>query len=100
MKIFVDTANLQDIEEALRRGFICGITTNPSLLAKEPKGNYLAHIARIVELITRYQTFYKDGVHLSVEVFSQDPEVIIEQAYQISDYLKYRHLSIKVQVGW
>lgn len=100
MKIFIDTANWHDIEEALKRGIIRGITTNPSLLSKEPKADYLTHIAQIVELINRYQDSYRDVIHLSVEVFSQNSEVIIEQAYQISNYLKYRHLSIKVQIGW
>lgn len=100
MKIFADTANLQEIDEALKRGFIRGITTNPSLLSQEPKADYLVHLARIVELINRYQDSCRDMIHLSVEVFSQNPEVIIEQAYQISGYLKYRHLSIKVQIGW
>ena len=38
MKIFVDSANLVEIEEALERGFPAGITTNPSILAKEEKG--------------------------------------------------------------
>lgn len=100
MKLFADTANLGEIEKALKRGFIRGVTTNPSLLAQEPKADYLVHLARIVKLLNRYQGFYRDGIHLSVEVFSQNPEVIIEQAHQISDYLKYRHLSIKVQIGW
>ncbi len=34
MKIFVDSANLDDIEGALKRGFVAGITTNPSIISK------------------------------------------------------------------
>ena len=51
MKIFVDTANLEDIEKCLKRGFAHGITTNPSLLAKEPKTSFDLHIKKIIELI-------------------------------------------------
>lgn len=100
MEIFADTANLREIEEALKRGFIRGVTTNPSILANEPKDNYLDHIARIVELLNKYQSFYKAGIHLSVEVFSRDVEEIIRQAKEFSERLKYRHLSVKVQIGW
>ena len=35
MKFFVDTANLEDIKKANDMGVICGVTTNPSLIAKE-----------------------------------------------------------------
>ncbi|MCC8084840.1 MAG: fructose-6-phosphate aldolase, partial [Clostridium sp.] len=35
MKFFVDTANVEDIKKANDMGIICGVTTNPSLIAKE-----------------------------------------------------------------
>ena len=35
MKLFIDTANVQHIKEANDMGAICGVTTNPSLIAKE-----------------------------------------------------------------
>ena len=35
MKIFIDTANVNEIKEANEMGVICGVTTNPSLIAKE-----------------------------------------------------------------
>src|SRR3989344_2335416 len=76
MKLFADTANLTDIESALKKGFIQGITTNPSLLAKEPKGSFESHIGQIVELIKTH----KNGIHLSVEVFSRNLDEIIRQA--------------------
>ena len=40
MKLFIDSANLADIEAALKRGFPAGLTTSPSILAKEEKGDY------------------------------------------------------------
>ena len=95
MKLFADTANLTDIESALKKGFIQGITTNPSLLAKEPKGNFESHIGQIVELIKAH----KNGIHLSVEVFSRNLDEIRRQANHFRDVLNYKQLSIKVQIG-
>ena len=96
MKLFIDTANLVDIEAALKRGFIHGVTTNPSLLAKEPKGKFDDHIKKIIELLRAN----KDGAHLSVEVFSNNPEEILRQAREFIRIFGYPSLSIKVQIGW
>lgn len=97
MKIFIDTANLQEIEEALQRGFISGVTTNPSLLAKEQKTAFKDHILGIIALIKRYRT---KKIHLSVEVFSRNPDEILRQARDFRQSFGYEDLSIKVQVGW
>src|SRR3990167_1036867 len=96
MKIFIDSANLAEIEEGLKRGFASGITTNPSLLAKEPKGSFEGHIGKIIDLIKKYQP----GIHLSVEVFSRDKDEILKQAKSFMDKFGYPQLSIKVQIGW
>lgn len=96
MKIFIDTANLAEIEEALKRGFIQGITTNPSLLSKEPKGSFQGHIEKIISLIKKY----RQGIHLSVEVFSTDPAEIVRQALEFQKLFQYKQLSVKVQIGW
>ena len=96
MKLFLDTANLADIEMALQKGFITGITTNPSLMAKEPKGNYIDHMKKIVELIDKYS----NPISLSVEIFAQDKEEIIIQAEELIGEIQYENLSIKVPIGW
>ena len=96
MKLFLDTANLADIETALQKGFITGITTNPSLMAKEPKGNYIDHMKKIVKLIDQYS----NPVSLSVEVFAQNKEDIITQAEELVGAIQYENLSIKVPIGW
>jgi transaldolase len=44
MKIFVDSANLSEIEQALERGFVSGVTTNPTILAKEAKGDFRGRV--------------------------------------------------------
>ena len=51
MKFFVDTANVEDIKKANDMGVICGVTTNPSLIAKEGRdfNQVIAEIASIVD---------------------------------------------------
>jgi transaldolase len=96
VKIFLDSANLQDIEQSLVRGHLSGITTNPSLLAKEPKSNFHGHIKKIVELVEA------DGrnLPLSVEVFATKPDEMIAQADEILQKIPYAGLNIKVPIGW
>ncbi|MES2953217.1 MAG: transaldolase family protein [Patescibacteria group bacterium] len=96
MKLFLDTANLADIEEAFQSGYIEGVTTNPSLLAKEPKGNYLAHMKKIVALCKKYSK----TASLSVEVFATDKKEMVKQAVEFSKALKYKHLAIKIPISY
>ena len=51
MKFFIDTANVEDIRKANEMGVICGVTTNPSLIAKEGRdfGEVIREIATIVD---------------------------------------------------
>ena len=51
MKLFIDTANVDEIREANDMGIICGVTTNPSLIAKEGRDfkQVIAEIASIVD---------------------------------------------------
>src|SRR3990167_9069845 len=96
MKIFIDSANLDEIRAALKRGFIRGVTTNPSILAKEPKGKFEEHIGKIVKLLEESG----GAAHLSVEVFSAKPEEILRQAREFKKQFKYNELSIKIPIGW
>jgi transaldolase len=50
MKIFIDTGNIADIQRLVDIGIIDGITTNPSLLAKEP-GDYRENLKKICEIV-------------------------------------------------
>ena len=49
MKLFVDTANVDEIRQANDMGVICGVTTNPSLIAKE--GEILLKLLRKSQLL-------------------------------------------------
>ncbi|GBC81152.1 Transaldolase [bacterium HR10] len=51
MKFFLDTANLAEIREAVSWGVIEGVTTNPSLIAKEGVADPRAHLRQICELV-------------------------------------------------
>lgn len=97
MKIFVDSANLADIEGALARGFASGVTTNPSILAKEEKRDYREHIRDIIDLIRKWGP----PLPLSVEVFTMDADEMIRQAEElVSQFGDYPGLTIKVPIGW
>ncbi len=84
MKIFLDTANLESIKKFNDMGLLDGITTNPSLLAKEggdPKSG-MAEIAKIIK------------GDVSLEVVSTDYEGMIEEGKQLRQYGE--HVVIKV----
>ena len=96
MKIFVDSANLAEIDEALARGFVAGITTNPSILAREERTDFTEHIHRIIALIRSHGR----EIPLSVEVFSDDPAEMLDQALKFVAAFRYPALSVKVPIGW
>ena len=79
MRIFVDSANLADIESALQRGFVAGITTNPSILSKEQRRDFNTHIRDIISLLRRYDSL----IPLSVEVFTTDPHEMLAQVEEV-----------------
>ena len=97
MKIFVDSANLRDIEDALKRGFPSGITTNPSIVSKEERRDFGDHIRDIITLLQRHER----SLPLSVELFTTEPREMLRQAEQfVRDFGDYDNLVVKVPVGW
>jgi transaldolase len=77
MKFFIDTANIDQIKEAHDLGVLDGVTTNPSLMAKEGivgKENIFAHYKRICEIV--------EG-DVSAEVISTDFDGIIKEANEL-----------------
>ena len=50
MKLFIDTANIEEIQKANDLGVICGVTTNPSLIAKEGR-DFKEVIKEITEIV-------------------------------------------------
>ncbi|HKY45858.1 MAG TPA: fructose-6-phosphate aldolase [Pyrinomonadaceae bacterium] len=51
MKFFLDTANLNEIRDAATLGLVDGVTTNPSLVAKEGSVDFKQHVAAVCELV-------------------------------------------------
>ena len=87
MKFFIDTANLSDISEAESLGVLDGVTTNPSLMAKEGitgTENILAHYTRICDLVsgdvsaeviaTDLKGMIKEGETLA----ALDPQIVVK----------------------
>ena len=74
MKFFLDTANVDDIKKVNDMGVICGVTTNPSLVAKEGR-DFNEVIKEITEII--------DGA-ISGEVISEDAENMIKEGREIA----------------
>lgn len=70
MKFFLDTANLNEIREAAAIGIADGVTTNPSLMAKEGDVDFKKHIAAICEIVTG---------PVSAEVTCEDTEGMLRQ---------------------
>jgi transaldolase len=70
MKFFLDTANLQEIREAAAFGIADGVTTNPSLVAKEGNVDFKQHIAAICEIVQG---------PVSAEVTSTDTEGMLRE---------------------
>ena len=62
MKFFVDTANVEDIKKANDMGVICGVTTNPSLIAKE--GRDFNEVIKEITSIASYHFHYNLYVRL------------------------------------
>ncbi|MEZ4838685.1 fructose-6-phosphate aldolase [Flavobacterium sp.] len=79
MKFFIDTANLEQIKEAQALGVLDGVTTNPSLMAKEGisgKNNVLKHYVDICNIV--------DG-DVSAEVIATDYEGMIKEGEELSE---------------
>ena len=74
MKFFIDSANINEIREAASLGILDGVTTNPSLVAKEGR-NFRELLAEIVEIV--------DGP-ISAEVVSTDMEGILREAHELA----------------
>ncbi len=75
MKFFIDTANFDEIKEAHSLGIIAGVTTNPSLVAKEKNVSFHDRIKEIAELV--------EG-SVSAEVIATDYEGMIREGRELA----------------
>ena len=77
MRIFLDTANIDEIRQAAKLGVVSGVTTNPSLVAKEKRADMKAVIREISSIV--------DGP-ISAEVLSLEPQAMIREAREVSSW--------------
>lgn len=86
MKIFIDTANIEEIKKANEWGVVDGVTTNPTLVAKERK-NFKELINEILCIV--------DGP-ISIEVISTDSEGMVKEALEMSKWSE--NIVVKVPI--
>ena len=88
MKFFIDTANVEAIRKAHERGMVDGVTTNPSLVAKEGR-----NFRKIVDEIA---SFVKGPI--SLEVVSEDAEGMVKEARELNGWVD--NAAIKIPMTW
>ena len=84
MKIFLDTANIEEIKEGASWGIVDGVTTNPSLIAREGR-DFKEVVKEICEIV--------DGP-ISAEVISEDSEGMIAEAKELVKI--HKNIGIKI----
>ncbi len=85
MKIFIDTANLNEIKEAADMGLLDGVTTNPSLVAKEGHKDFKSMLEKICAIV--------DG-DISAEVVSTDYAGMVKEGRELAKI--HKNIVIKV----
>ena len=86
MKLFIDTANVDEIRAAAELGVICGVTTNPSLIAREGR-DFVSVIKEITTIV--------DGP-ISAEVVAPDAAGMVAEARKLAALNK--NIVIKIRV--
>lgn len=84
MNLFIDTANVEEIKAANALGVICGVTTNPSLIAREGR-NFEETVREIAQIV--------DGP-ISAEVTSPDADNMIKEAKELAKI--HKNIVIKI----
>jgi len=85
MRLFLDTANIEDIRQGARMGVVAGVTTNPTLMAKESGINYRERVVEICQAV--------DGP-ISAECTSRDLEGLVNEARDVAAW----HPNVVVKV--
>ena len=86
MKLFIDTANVEEIRKANDMGVICGVTTNPSLIAREGR-DFIEVVKEITSIV--------DGP-ISAEVISLEADKMVSEAKELCKKINNPNLVIKI----
>jgi transaldolase len=85
MEIFLDTANIDEIHEAVKLGLVTGVTTNPSLMMQSGRADYKGVTREICYLVQN---------RISAEVVSTDAQGMLAEAKEISSWSP--HVVVKI----
>lgn len=86
MKFFIDTANVDEIRKAVELGVVDGVTTNPSLIAREGR-DFIEVVKEITEIV--------DGP-ISAEVISLEADKMVAEATELVEKINNKNLVIKI----
>lgn len=88
MRLFLDTANIREIQEATSMGILAGVTTNPSLMAKEEDaGTYKEHVIKICEIVNG---------PVSAECTSRDVPGLLAEGREIASW--HKNVVVKIPI--
>ncbi|HLF76238.1 MAG TPA: fructose-6-phosphate aldolase [Dehalococcoidia bacterium] len=87
MRLFLDTANIDEIRQAVRMGVLAGVTTNPTLMAKESGVTYRDRVVEICEAVNG---------PVSAECTSREVEGLVEEGRQIASW--HPNVVVKIPV--
>ncbi len=87
MRLFLDTANIDEIRDAARMGVLAGVTTNPTLMSKESGISYKDRVIEICETVNG---------PVSAECTSRDVRGLLEEARMIAGWNK--HVVVKIPI--
>lgn len=90
MKLFIDTANLKEIREAMAMGILDGVTTNPTLISKETPGDFRDHLKQICSIVSPGP--------VSGEVVSTRFEEMVEEGRSLAKIAD--NIVVKVPINW
>ncbi|MBI2042696.1 MAG: adenylyltransferase/cytidyltransferase family protein [Candidatus Nealsonbacteria bacterium] len=101
LQLFLDTADLGQIEKCLQQRIISGLTTNPDIIAKEragndPRADYINHVQKMADLCKKYA----QEVPISIMVTESEPDKMIAQAREFASKIDYSNLNVKIPIGW
>lgn len=104
MKLFLDSANINDIKECIQKNCIHGITTNPTLISKifDKKityKQYMEYLRKIRDLIYLYYE-EKELLPISVEILNEDTSKAFIESNNLFKHLEYNKINFKIPLNW
>jgi transaldolase len=87
MRLFLDTANIDEIREVVRMGVLSGVTTNPTLMAKERGVTYRERVVEICEAVQG---------PVSAECTSRDLKSLLAEARDVASW--HQHVVVKIPI--